>query len=163
MKDMIKKTQMLYKQSEVMIIQFIGTGYTFISLVQEKKKHLNLFSPMGILRGYHQEDGKEFVKLVPYHSELMVESSNMILRKKDVILLNPSDQFKAHYLARITGKTEKPKAAKKVKEESKETESGNNVVQFSNFRKHQKESSNLTLVSANTESSNTGDEGPHAA
>lgn len=90
------------------------------------------------------DEGKNTASLTPWFPALMVESSNTIIRKKDVQIFEPSETFQGYYLKKLTSGSSGESSKKK---ESKKSDA--NVIEFSKFRKTQ--GANLSLVTANTD------------
>lgn len=144
MKNLIEQSQKLLGETDLMIFM-LPNGTLLVSLCKEKKNHFELFQPRLVFKG-HNDKGQEFVKIRPWIPEMIVESTNTIIDKKNLVLFFPSEKFKLMYLENINGKATKIEQINLPKEEANTT---NNIIEFANFRKHQKKS-NLSLVVANT-------------
>lgn len=157
MYDMISRIHNLQDTPEIMLLQMIN-GITIICMIKEKKKFLKVYNPMMIARAT-TPDGKEFVRLVPYQPDMVVQSSATIIKKKHIQMFVPSEQFKMHYITRLNQKQmDFLKSTEEGQEEIKTEENdgnndanANNIISFTKFRKYQKgKKGNTDLVLVNT-------------
>lgn len=161
MYDMISRIHNLQDTPEIMLLQMIN-GVTIICMIKEKKKFLKVYNPMMIARAT-TPDGKEFVRLVPYQPDMVVQSSATIIKKKHIQMFVPSEQFKMHYITRLNQKQmDFLKSTEEGQEETKTEENdgnndgnndanANNIISFTKFRKYQKgKKGNTDLVLVNT-------------
>jgi hypothetical protein len=132
-------------QGECNLLLFrLKDGTVLMALCKEKKKHFALYTPMKVTMGVTDE-GKNTASLAPWFPSLMVESSNTVVRKKDVQIFEPSEQFQGYYLKKLTSSPSNESSPKK--KDSKKSDG--NVIEFTKFKKAQ--GANLSLVMANTQ------------